>query len=306
MAKLYRLISVKNWEDYLEFFILRKKAEGSAAGTIKGYVQVVSQFFSSYPHALESYDTIRHSTLQYFARKTAKATHNIRRAYLKAFFDYLEREGVIEKNPIDFPRMKDEGRARNVPPEVLKMLLDAPNRKTYAGLRDYTMILFILDTGVRPGEALQLLPEDFNLNSHEVTIRAEIAKTRKKRTLPLSPLTASSIRLLMRARPREWWDNTPLFCSEGGKPMLESSLTHRFKKYSAKIGYKVTPYDLRHSFALLYLRNGGNIFALQRTMGHADLNMTKRYLALTQEDLRAEHQKSSPINQLVEKRVRRV
>jgi len=41
-------------------------------------------------------------------------------------------------------------------------------------------------------------------------------------------------------------------------------------------------------------------------MGHADLNMTKRYLALTQEDLRAEHQKSSPLNQLVEKRVRRV
>ena len=88
--------------------------------------------------------------------------------------------------------------------------------------------------------------------------------------------------------------------------MLESSLTHRFKKYSSQIGYKITPYDLRHSFALMYLRNGGNIFALQRTMGHVDLNMTKRYLALTQEDLKAEYQKSFPINQLVEKRVRKV
>jgi len=88
--------------------------------------------------------------------------------------------------------------------------------------------------------------------------------------------------------------------------MERNSFGHRLNKYSAQIGYKVTPYDLRHSFALLYLRNGGNIFALQRTMGHADLNMTKRYLALTQEDLRAEHQKSSPLNQLVEKRVRRV
>jgi site-specific recombinase XerD len=56
----------------------------------------------------------------------------------------------------------------------------------------------------------------------------------------------------------------------------------------------------------MYLLNGGNIFALQRTMGHVDLNITKRYLALTREDLKAEHQKSSPINQLVEKRVRKL
>lgn len=155
----------------------------------------------------------------------APTTFNIRRTYLKSFFNFLLDEGVITENPIDFSRRRDEGRARNVPQEVLKNLLNTPDRKTYAGLRDYTLILFILDTGVRPGEALLLLPEDFNLDSCEVTIRAEIAKTRKKRTLPLSPLTASAIYRLKRSRPREWWDNSPFFCSEDGKPMRESSLT---------------------------------------------------------------------------------
>ncbi|NLZ51754.1 MAG: site-specific integrase, partial [Thermoanaerobacteraceae bacterium] len=71
-------------------------------------------------------------------------------------------------------------------------------------------------------------------------------------------------------------------------------------------GYKITPYDLRHSFALLYLRNGGNVFTLQRTLGHTDLNMTKRYLALTGEDLKVEHEKATPVSDIVGKRVRKV
>jgi len=54
------------------------------------------------------------------------------------------------------------------------------------------------------------------------------------------------------------------------------------------------------------LRNGGNVFTLQRTLGHTDLNMTKRYLALTGEDLKAEHEKATPVSDIVGKRVRRV
>lgn len=75
-------------------------------------------------------------------------------------------------------------------------------------------------------------------------------------------------------------------------------------RYSKKLGIRVTPYDLRHSFAIIYLRNGGNVFTLQRTMGHTDLNMTKRYLALDGDDLRNELEKSSPINSLIKRKKR--
>jgi site-specific recombinase XerD len=68
--------------------------------------------------------------------------------------------------------------------------------------------------------------------------------------------------------------------------------------YSKRIGIKVRPYDLRHSFALNFLRNGGNVFALQKLMGHSTLDMTKRYLALTQGDLQEQHAKASPVNML--------
>lgn len=56
----------------------------------------------------------------------------------------------------------------------------------------------------------------------------------------------------------------------------------RLKMYSKTLKTSIRPYNLRHAFALQFLRNGGHTLALQRTLGHTDLTMTKRYVALTE------------------------
>ena len=66
----------------------------------------------------------------------------------------------------------------------------------------------MLDTGIRPGEALKLKKEDFNFASFEITIPDNVAKTRKKRTLPLSPVVAKEIKKLLFLQPLEWRDTT--------------------------------------------------------------------------------------------------
>jgi len=133
-----------------------------------------------------------------------------------------------------------------------------------------------------------------------------VAKTKTSRTLPLSPVVCITVQKLLSSRHPTWKDDVPVFCSQDGEYLQVRSWSHVLARYSKKLGIRVTPYDLRHSFAILYLRNGGNVFALQRTMGHTDLNMTKRYLALDGDDLRNELEKSSPINSLIKpkKRVR--
>ena len=187
------------------------------------------------------------------------------------------------------------------------MLLELPDKSTFTGLRNYTLMLFSLDTGIRPGEALQLLPEDFNLRSREVVIPKEVAKTKTSRTLPLSPVICVAVQKLLLTRHPVWKDDAPVFCSQDGERLQTRSWSRIMAKYSKKLGVRITPYDLRHSFAIIYLRNGGNVFALQRTMGHTDLNMTKHYLALDGDDLKNELEKSSPINSLIKpkKRVRK-
>jgi site-specific recombinase XerD len=307
MGVTIKLPTVLSWEEHLIEFITIKRVNGLRERTIIDYKKNIYRFFKKYPNGLDNYQYLCHCVFEYFSVfNISPATFNIWRAYLKAFFSYLVQEGAIPNNPINFPKRKDEGKARNVSQDVLIELLKLPDKKTFAGLRDYCLILLTLDTGIRPQEALSLLPKDINLSGLEVTIRKEIAKTKTTRTVPISPLTATHIQKLLKVRLSIWNDNIPVFCSHEGRPLLETSWAHRLKKYSHQLGHSITPYSLRHSFALLYLRNGGNVFTLQRTMGHADLNMTKRYLALTGEDLKREHKTASPINLFNKKRVKNI
>ena len=304
MGKVLRFVKLKSWEDYFEEFLLQKELEGLRPRTLNDYRYYIPRFFEGI--ALENAETITQRVKEYFTQDLSPASFNLRRSYIKSFFSYLVAQGAVTENPIDFPKRKDEGRARAIPKETLERLLELPDKSTFAGLRNYTIMLFSLDTGIRPGEALQLLPKDFNVRGREVVIPKEVAKTKTSRTLPLSPVVCITVQKLLSSRHPTWKDDVPVFCSQDGEYLQVRSWSHVLARYSKKLGIRVTPYDLRHSFAILYLRNGGNVFALQRTMGHTDLNMTKRYLALDGDDLRNELEKSSPINSLIKpkKRVR--
>jgi len=100
----------------------------------------------------------------------------------------------------------------------------------------------------------------------------------------------------------------PVFCACEGRKMLGNSWYMRVSRYGEILGAKIYPYQLRHTFALEFLRNGGNSFALQKTMGHADMNMTKRYVCLADSDVKDQHKKVSPVTHLLEKpkKVRRI
>ncbi|WP_427365673.1 tyrosine-type recombinase/integrase [Candidatus Caldatribacterium saccharofermentans] len=307
MGKVLKLAQPRGWKEHLEEFLLEKEVNGCRERTIEDYRYHLTRFFQGYEGDLEDFEALHKRCLEYLGGEIAPATYNIRRAYLSSFFNYLVSQGVLAQNPLKgMKRRKDDGKPRAIPLEVLQKLLELPDRRTFAGLRNYVLILLQIDTGIRPSEALHLLPRDFNLGGMEVTIPPGVAKTKASRTLPLSPVVVQWVRKLLSVRPREWGDEVPVFCSEWGKPLLETSWNYILRDYGRKLGYRITPYDLRHSFAILFLRNGGNVFALQRILGHTDLTMTKRYLALTQRDLREEHGKSTPLHTLVSKRVRKI
>ena len=288
-------------------FLLLKQAEGKAERTIKDYAYYLDQFFAMYPEAWPDYHKLKQAVRKYFSKYADKSptTYNIRRAYLKAFFSWCVNEGYLAANPVaGIPKRKDEGKPRSLDEEAIKALLEAIDTSTYTGLRDYALVLLQLDTGIRPNEALQLIPEHFNLQRLEVFIPATIAKTRQGRTVVFSPQTGKAIRKLLAVRPEGWEDTVPVFASQDGQKMLVTSWTNRLKKYAKKAGIKVSAYQLRHTSAIMQLRNGATAFHVQRQLGHADLTMTKRYIHLMDEDLHREHSICSPVANLLPERKR--
>ncbi|WP_235439712.1 tyrosine-type recombinase/integrase [Paenibacillus sp. DMB20] len=167
-------------------------------------------------------------------------------------------------------------------------------------MRDYTLILLTLDTGIRPSEALALRPNDFNLISGWLRIPDGAAKTRVSRTLNISPVTVDALKRFIRMRPRSWANKVPVFSTESGNKLNRHTWGDRLERHSKKVGVHITPYALRHAFALEFIRGGASAFSLQKTLGHVDITMTKRYVALADEDLKADHVKASPLNKLIE------
>lgn len=80
--------------------------------------------------------------------------------------------------------------------------------------------------------------------------------------------------------------------------MIYAGLMDFLKRRAFLAGLKdiPTPHDFRRAFALMMLRNGVDVFALQRLMGHSDLQVLRRYLAQTDQDSQAAHMRGSPVD----------
>ena len=87
----------------------------------------------------------------------------------------------------------------------------------------------------------------------------------------------------------------PLFVSLDRYPMDRSSISHMLRELGKRAGVaKVHPHRFRHTMALWFLRNGGDVFSLQRILGHSTLDMVRQYVALAEADAVSAHRRASP------------
>lgn len=166
-------------------------------------------------------------------------------------------------------------------------------QSNYPGVRDKAMMLGLLDTGARAKEFLNINLEDVDLASGAVMIRQ--GKGRKPRMVFLGRKTIRAIRRYLRYRK----DNHPaLRVSTHRERMTYSALRCSLRRRAEQVGMKSipTPHDFRRAFALVMLRNGVDIFALQKLMGHSDLQIPRRYLAQTDQDILNAHMRGSPVD----------
>jgi integrase len=161
---------------------------------------------------------------------------------------------------LQLKKVRDEGNVQPAEIKDIQTLLKALDKHNYTELRDYNIILLILDTGIRTSELMSIKNEDYDPEAMSIVIRPDVAKTSRSRTLYLSAMTNTSLKKFLKVKPKEWekW----LFPTRDGKQLKANVLGRNFRKYCQRSGVKFTPYQIRHSFATFYLENGGdpNVF----------------------------------------------
>jgi integrase/recombinase XerD len=162
--------------------------------------------------------------------------------------------------------------------------------------RDSVILHMLLDTGVRVGELARMTVEDVNLQTGEVIVTpyGESGQKTKSRAVFLGKSTLRVLWLYLANRgnpePEE-----PLLLSRHGHPMSINSIRLLLADMGKRAGVaNVHPHRFRHTFAIEFLRNEGDVFSLQRILGHSNLETVEKYLKLAQADTKNAHKRASP------------
>jgi len=221
---------------------------------------------------------------------------------IRAFWSWLMTEELIEANPFDKINVPKPPKKVIMPfsEDQLHALLGVIDTKSPIGLRDWTIIITLLDTGIRVTELTELKLENVNLVQRCLKIRG---KGNKERIVPVGVSVQRALaKYINKYRPNPIYplsDN--LFLNRDGMPLTPNRIQSIIERYALKAkiqGVRASPHTFRHTFAISYLRNGGDVFTLQRILGHETLDMVRNYVNLTQYDLQEAHLRCSPVDNL--------
>ena len=213
-----------------------------------------------------------------------------RRAHsLRSFWNYLWDSEHTDTDP--FRKLTLPKQSRKLPTylaeDECRRLIEAAGRQAskFLACRDAALLTFMLFTGARRSEVLNLELADLDLE--QATVRFVAAKGDKTRVVPLAADAADVLVgwLAMRPGCKHEYVFTTAWGARLGRRGMNSALRRALQAAGIeKLG--TTPHGLRHSFACLMLRNGADLSCLQRMLGHTRLDTTGVYLQATAEDLR--------------------
>ncbi len=225
--------------------------------------------------------------------------------HLRTFFQWVLAQGGLSVSPMTLIS-GPVCRADQIQPftEAQIESLLAAARQAKNPRRDEAILILLLDTGIRASELCGLKHRDMDMTEKRITV---LGKGGKKRTIYFGQRATKALWTYLRDKPIE--DDAPLFPSERstarGEHLSRFGLRDMIERIAGRTqdtnvpvsGVRCSAHTLRHTFAVSFLRGGGQVYALKEIMGHTDLKMTLKYVALAEADL-ASQRRFSPADQL--------
>lgn len=180
---------------------------------------------------------------------------------------------------------------------------DTADRRTFrmyrrTARRDQAIILVLLDTGLRASELCALIVNDVDQKSGRVQVKHGVgggAKFKKGRVVFLGKVARRALWCYLAERDDEDDPEAHLFTSVSGRRITPNALRIMITRLGEKAGaQKCHPHRFRHTFAITYLRAGGDLFTLQALLGHSSLDMVRHYAQIAEIDISQAHRRASP------------
>ncbi|MBF0485687.1 MAG: tyrosine recombinase XerC [Candidatus Omnitrophica bacterium] len=238
------------------------------------------------------YPTLRRFLAELKVRALKPRSVSRKLSSLRSFFRFLQREGVVQKNPaalVMTPKL-DKVLPHFLTETAAVRLMEAPGENTAVDLRDKAIFETLYSTGIRVSELVGLSLEDVDLIGNIVKV---YGKGKKERVVPIGDKACEAIQAYLDARKS---NASALFLNHAGGRLTARSIRNIINKHiaCASLDQKVHPHMLRHSFATHLLDHGADLRAVQELLGHVNLSTTQIYTHLTTEKLKSIYNAAHP------------
>lgn len=265
-------------ESALNFFLDSRRSRGLSKSTIETYCWVLNKMAEMYPDELPQ---TKYDLQQIFIENTDLSSASMRTIWhrLRIFWAWAEREGIGANIMTDIPvPVMRRKLPRVLSSSEIKRLLRSAEEE-----REYAILAVLLDTGMRVGELATMTRDNVSRNGILVS-----GKTGDR----IVPINQSVLELL-----EKQGDERGLWIGCQGR-LTGWGLQQTVRRSMRKAGFKppkIGPHTLRHTFGVQYIVNGGDVFSLQRIMGHQRLTTTMVYVDMSTELVARQHAKFSPM-----------
>jgi site-specific recombinase XerD len=252
----------------LQKFTVSLAMKGYSSTTIRNYVYIIKDFLRSFDYP--DYENVK----GYFSKKTdiTKNSRATQIRILRSFAKFIQKEYKLNFEVPDVPKATKTLPIFLTKPEVSRLL-----SASKTNIRDLSILAFIIFTGVRVSELVNLKLENVDLNENYIRVKGKGEKER------MIPLTAGVSRLLVNYLSIRRIDSEYLFINKYGDKFTPLSIQLLVRKYTnkAQINKRITPHKLRHTFATLALEAGVSPITISELLGHSSLNTTMKYTHVT-------------------------
>ena len=226
---------------------------------------------------------------------------------IRAFFSWLHREGYTSEHVLGKLKLPKVPQILIEPLTEVEVaaIFSAFDANTSAGARDICMITVMLDTGLRASEVTTLLTRDVHLDQGYMKV---MGKGEKERIVPFGSASQKSLlKYFYHFRPDPVHSGIGnFFLTLDGYPMTYNALRLIMSRLMKRTGIeRLHAHLFRHTFAVNYIVNGGDVFTLQQILGHTTLEMVRRYINLASSHVITQHRRFSPVDTMNMRQINR-